>query len=178
MKEMLISGDELNSLWLKAFRRELFLGDDTDYSSLAGVHCGEDKVQLFYPLTQAANILYIPNCLYSYYYRTDSTIHSFDVRDISRKLSQEMFSVLSLYMERWGMNDRRHQQLLALYQLRMYLSVYFGVRKSCATARERQILRKYPWGGIEKQWSPYYSEIRCRLSVCERIKLLAAALRL
>ena len=25
MKEMLISGDELNSLWLKAFRRELFL---------------------------------------------------------------------------------------------------------------------------------------------------------
>ena len=120
----------------------------------------------------------IPNCLYSYYYRTDSTIHSFDVRDISRKLSQEMFSVLSLYMERWGMNDRRHQQLLALYQLRMYLSVYFGVRKSCATARERQILRKYPWGGIEKQWSPYYSEIRCRLSVCERIKLLAAALRL
>lgn len=142
------------------------------------MHCGEDKVQLFYPLTQAANILYIPNCLYSYYYRTDSTIHSFDVRDISRKLSQEMFSVLSLYMERWGMNDRRHQQLLALYQLRMYLSVYFGVRKSCATARERQILRKYPWGGIEKQWSPYYSEIRCRLSVCERIKLLAAALRL
>ena len=89
-----------------------------------------------------------------------------------------MFSVLSLYMERWGMNDRRHQQLLALYQLRMYLSVYFGVRKSCATARERQILRKYPWGGIEKQWRPYYREIRCRLSVCERIKLLAAALRL
>ena len=49
MKEMLISGDELNSLWLKAFRRELFFGDDTDYSSLAGVHCGEDKVQLFTP---------------------------------------------------------------------------------------------------------------------------------
>ena len=45
-------------------------------------------------------------------------------------------------------------------KLRMYLSVYFGVRKSCATARERQILRKYPWGGIEKQWRPYYREIR------------------
>lgn len=76
------------------------------------------------------------------------------------------------------MNDRRHQQLLALYQLRMYLSVYFDVRKSCATARERQMLRKYPWGGIEKQWRPYYREIRCRVSVRERIKVFVASLRL
>ena len=56
LKEKLIASHELSSLWLKAYRRALFEDDHHDYAAFRGVHCGEDKAQLLYPVTRAGSI--------------------------------------------------------------------------------------------------------------------------
>ena len=177
LKESLISCNDLNSLCLKAFRHKLFLGDDTDYSSLEGLHCGEDKVQLLYAVTQAEKILYIPNCLYCYRHRADSTMHCFEVSRIAKLLAGEMFSMLRLYMEKWKLDDRPHQERLALYQMKTYLSVYFGVRKCCATAQEKRTFREYPWKEYTALLAPYSRFIRSRLCLKDRVKLHIAKMQ-
>lgn len=178
LRESLISRNDLNSMCVKAFRRELFFGDDTDYSSLAGTHCGEDKVQLLYPVTKAEKILYIPRSLYRYNRREDSTMHRFETERIGILLADEMFSMLSAFMEKWNMNDRQNTEQLALYRVKNYLSVYFGVRRRCTTLREIREFRKYPWGKYLKQLSEDRRIAKNKLSPKDRVKLYIAGMRL
>ena len=178
VKENLLACNDMNSLYLKAFRRELFLGDDTDYSSLEGMHCGEDKVQLLYPLTHATNILYIPDCLYRYYHRVDSIMHRFEINRITALMAGEMFSILRFYMEKWNMNDRHHQEQLALYQIRTYLSVYFGVRKRCTTFDEKRAFRRYPWNQYTESLTVWCRLAKRKLGFKERVMLIVTKMRL
>lgn len=178
LKECLISCNDLNSLCLKAFRRELFLGDNTDYSSLKGAHCGEDKVQFLHPVTQAKKIAYIPNCLYRYNHRTDSVMHSVGLSQAQKMLSNEMFSMLSIYMDKWSMNDRQHLELLAKYKIQTFLSAYYGIRKSCKTLQEKKLFKQYPWSEHVPTLAQDYSLAKSRLSLRDRLKFHIAQMRL
>ena len=178
IRERLISTNDLNSLCIKAFRRELFGGDQTDYSAFEGTRCGEDKVQLLYPVTKAANILYLPDCLYCYHYRMDSTMHRFEEKAISRMLAEEMFPLLRLFMQKWGMDDLEHQEQLAAYRIKQYLSVYFGFRRCCHTLQQWRAFRRYPW---RTHWRQLAGCCRCakkRLSLRDRTRLFAAKMQL
>lgn len=145
LRENLISNNTFNALWTKAFRRELFEGDDTDYSALTGTHFGEDKIRLLYPVTVAKKIIYIPCCLYRYNYRQSSTMHRFDSCAIERMLSKEMFSLCYEYMKKWDMDSRFYHEKIALYYLRNFLSVYFGFKRKCLDSEDKQAFKKYPW---------------------------------
>lgn len=175
LKKQLISSHRLNSLCLKAFRREVFNGDTTDYSCFYGTHCGEDKVRLLYPLTNAKKIWYLPNRLYQYHRRTDSTMHQCRTDTISRMMAGEMFAILYQFMQAWGMTEPADLEAVAVYYLKNYISVYFNCRKRC-TAKERQVLRRYPWkNGIDKAAMRYF--FSSRFTMKERVKLLAALAR-
>ncbi len=177
LKEKLISSHDLNSLCLKAFRRNMFKGDYSDYSAFKGTCCGEDKVQLLYPLTRAESVIYIPECLYRYYYRENSTMRKFAISTIPRMIADEMYSMLYRYMQEWGLDGPEYQELVAVYYLRNYLSVYFGLRKRCTTLRERWRFRHYPWRtSISREAIRYrFSD---KLTTMEKLKLLVAALRI
>lgn len=175
LKKQLISSHRFNSLYLKAFRREVFNGDTTDYSCFYGTHCGEDKAQLLYPVTNAKKIWYLPDRLYQYHQRTDSTMHQCRPDTISRMMAGEMFTLLYQFMQTWGMTEPADLEEVAVYYLKNYLSVYYNCRK-CCTAKERQILRQYPWNKeIDKTAMRYF--FSSRLTVKERAKLLAALAR-
>lgn len=178
VRRSLIASNDLNSLCIKAFRREMFDGDNTDYSGFRGTHCGEDKVQLLYPVTKAKNILYLPACLYCYNYRTESTMHRFEMDDISRMLAGQMFSMLQLYMQKWNMDDPKNQELVMTYRIKMLLSVYFGFRKRCTTVRERRDFGNYPWHKYIDKSTVYYRQVKKKLSIKDRIKLFVAEKRL
>ena len=145
LKERLISSNDLNSLWLKVCHRSLFEGDDMDYSDFWGVHCGEDKVRLLYPVTQAKNIRYTPYCLYRYHHRPGSVMHKFNIQSIPQMMAKEMFSAIANYMNRWGMTDQKYCEMLAIYWMKHFLSVYFSLRENCRTPENRKALRGYPW---------------------------------
>lgn len=168
IKEWLIASDDLNSLATKAFRRELFVGDNTNYSDFEGVRYGEDKVRLLYPITNAIQILYIPNCLYSYHYRHESITHFFDSKLIQKRLSDEMFSMLQYYMEIWGMTDKKYREQLGIYQMKRCIDVYFGFRKRCNTYQDKRKLRQYPWREYMKQLPQCYRKlgIKDQIKVC------------
>lgn len=178
LRQRLLYSHDLNSLCLKAFRRELFSGDEGDYHSLAGRCCGEDKVRLLLPVTRAETVGYIPNCLYLYNHRSGSAMHSYSPDNTRRLLAPEMFSFLYKYSKVWGMTDRKSQELLAAHYLRNYLSAYFAVRKHCRyTKHEKKAFREFPWSSYicKKVLAP--STI-FRLSIREQIKLVAALLHL
>ena len=177
LRKKLIASHELNSLWLKAFRRSLFEGDHKDYGVFMGVCCGEDKAQMLYPVTQAKSVIYIPESLYQYYHRENSTMHKFAISTIPRMIANDMYSMLYRYMQEWGMDGPEYQELVAVYYLRNYLSVYFGLRKRCATPRERREFRCYPWEKDVNREAFRYS-FSDKLTVKEKLKLLAARLHI
>lgn len=177
LKEKLISSHELNSLCLKAFRRSLFEDDHNDYGAFKGTCCGEDKVQLLYPVTRAQSAIYIPECLYQYDHRENSTMRKFAISTIPRMIANEMYLMLYRYMREWGMDGPEYQELVAVYYLRNYLSVYFGLRKWCTTLRERWEFRHYPWRtSVNREAFRYcFSD---KLAVKEKFKLLVARLHI
>lgn len=177
LKEKLISSHELNSLYLKAFRRSLFEDDHNDYGAFKGTCCGEDKVQLLYPVTHAESVIYIPECLYQYDHRENSTMRKFAISTISRMIANNMYLMLYRYMREWGMDGPEYQELVAVYYLRNYLSVYFGLRKRCTTLRERWEFRHYPWRtSVNREAFCYcFSD---KLTVKEKFKLLVARLHI
>ena len=175
LKKQLISSHRLNSLCLKAFRKEVLDGDTTDYACFYGTHCGEDKVQLLYPLTNAKKIWYLPDRLYQYHRRNDSTMHQCRTDTISRMMAGEMFEILYRFMQTWGMTEPADLEAVAVHYLKNYMSVYYNCRKHC-TAKERQALRQYPWKNeIDKRAMRYF--FSSGLTMKERVKLLGALAR-
>jgi len=177
LKEKLISSHELNSLCLKAFRRSLFEDDHNDYGAFKGTCCGEDKVQLLYPVTRAESVIYIPECLYQYDHRENSTMRKFAISTIPRMIANDMYLMLYRYMREWGMDSPEYQELAAVYYLRNYLSVYFGLRKRCTTSRERRGFRRYPWRtSVNKE--TFRHCLSDKLTTKEKFKLLVARLHI
>ena len=177
LREKLISGNEFNSIWSKAFRRGLFDGDCTDYSVLKGTHFGEDKIRLLHPVTVAESIIYIPHCLYCYNHRSESIMHSFNIEAADRMMSVEMFTILYKFMIKWGMDNSSNREKIATYYLRYFLSIYFGFRKKCRTARDKKKFKSYPWRKKinKKALNPRFVK---KLGLRDIIRLTAALLNL
>lgn len=177
LRQNLISSNDLNSLCLKMFHHKLFEGDRTDYTCFIGTHYGEDKARLLYPVSEAERILYIPDRLYRYNLRAESTMHQFEFSNIFRMLSNEMFSMLYFYMQKWEMTDKKSQENIAIYYLRNYLSVYYGLRKRCHTAQEKRKFRKISWEKHvdQRAFCYFFSQ---QILFKEKVKLLAARLHL
>ena len=115
--------------------------------------------------------------LYLYNYRMESTMHRISLSAAPRLIGNDMFSLLYQYMQLWNMVDRRSLEMLSVYYLKNYLSVYFGLRNQCSTSQERKVLRKYPWGQIvnKKAFRHCFSR---HLSLKDKLRLLVAAMRL
>lgn len=173
IKEKLISCNELNSLCMKAFRRELFLNDTSDYSVFLGGRCAEDKAQLFYPITKATRYSYIPDALYLYRFRADSAMHSYSLNNVKRMMAEEMFALLYDYMAKWKMDDEKHIECFWAYYLKNYLTVYYNVRKRCIESGKYSEFRRFQWSEIPDRRSFMYRSSGL-LSKREKFKLIVA----
>lgn len=173
LKEQLISKSTLNSLCLKAFRRSLFFGDDTDYTEFYGKHCGEDKARQLYPLTNAKSAVYIPDALYRYNYRGDSVMHEYKLQNAELMMAEEMFSLLLKFMKRWGMDDEKHMTAYWAQYLRNFITVYYNVRKGCKMCGDYAEFRRYPWRELPNK-AALKSDGRRLLTAREKFKLIQA----
>lgn len=169
----ILSGHEHNAIWLKLFRRELFDGDDTDYSVLRDTAAGEDKAQALFPLTAADRILFLPAVLYDHIQNPTGIICSARPSRASQYLAVPVFAMVYDYMKRWGMDDAENRERLAVYYLRHFLSVSYGLRRQCRTVQARREFRKFPW---KRQLSPAVLSYRSSrlLTAKEKLKLFAA----
>ena len=102
-------------------------------------------------------------------------MHQCRMDTISRMMAGEMFVILYQFMQAWGMTEPADLEAVAVYYLKNYVSVYFNCRERC-TAKERQVLRRYPWKNeIDKTAMRYFFSYRFTMK--ERLKLLAALAR-
>lgn len=177
IKKKLISSHDINSLCTKAIRRTLFDGDGEDYSCFAGICCGEDKARLFYPVSGARRVLYLPDALYRYYDHAQSVVHSFALQTLDRRLANDVFDLLYRYMQRWDLDGAAQREAVAVYYLKNALSVYYGMRKNCRTPEERKAFRSYPWSRKVDRRAFRYVFSRS-LTTKDRLKILAAAMGL
>ena len=175
IKERLITSHDINSLCLKAIRRELFSGDCSDYSAFSGVCCGEDKVQLFYPVSNARSAAYLPEPLYIYQRRSDSVTRTFSMDMITCMIADNMYATLHQYMEMWGLDKGKNRELAEVLYLKNILSVYFGLRGRHTTVDERRRLHQYPWRKAINKAALRY-RFSCDLSLKDKVKLLVIAL--
>lgn len=169
----LLSGVAYNSMCLKAWKRELFQEDSTDYGAFVGACWGEDKVQLLYPITRAKNVLYLPEPLYYYRDNPVSVIHRVDLSKIPVMLSNRMFDFLYDYMKHWNMVCEETNEAVAVYYLRNFLSVYYRLRREAKGSAERKKFRAYDWNAAVDQAAFRYVSSGL-LSWKEKAKLFAA----
>ncbi len=177
IRKAVISSDSLNSLCLKVFRRNLFSGDNTDYSCMRGIRHGEDKAMLLYPLSLARRCFYLPEELYRYRMNPLSVTRNVGLDSIRSLLGNERFLLTASAMDAWGMSDERSQRALGTYYLRTYIMVYFKLRKGCSSVDELQALRRFPWGSVLDH---RYLKARyiVSLSLRDMMRYLAARLRI
>lgn len=177
LQKALLFSNELNSLCIKAIRRGLFDSDPTDYAPFGGKGFGEDKARLLYPASQAKEILFLPDCLYRYTRREGSVSHTYTLGEVPTLLAPEVFRLLDRYAAHWGLTDRESQQQFTAYRLRAFLSVYFGVRKTCRAKGEMGAFRRVRWR--DEPEHPSLRGLFCpKLTARERLKLLVAAMHL
>lgn len=170
---VLISGFDYNSMCLKAWKKSLFEGDNTDYSAFFGITWGEDRVQLLYPITKAQNIIYIPETLYYYVDNQSSVSRTIKTDRIPMMLSNDAFAQIYSYMKVWDMDNAECREDLAVQYLRNFLSVYYKLRRFCTGKVENKARKRYKWEEYVSKASLRYlfsAKLTCR----EKLKLILA----
>lgn len=148
--EMLIRGGQLNAIWAKAVRRDLFQNDPIDYAPYYANPFGEDAIQSLYPLTHADTILYTTQAFCRYRIRQDSIMHKFDPAGLDKRCNEGKLRFFKPFMKEWGLWDREHYLLLkaSLYRGVLDGILYFmmedGYDQKAVRAYAKSFIREHP----------------------------------
>lgn len=107
--EMLIASNLLDGLVLKMIRADLMKNDPTDYTALMDNPYSEDVCHSLWPLTEAENILLLPDVLYRYRIHSGSVMHVFDEEKMDKRFNTARLVLFEDYLKRWGMDDEEHK---------------------------------------------------------------------
>lgn len=103
-REFLISG-EMNSIFIKIGKIGLFRNDPFDYESHRYISLGEDRLQSFYPISEAKRIAYCSECLYYYRLNRNSMTHKVESKDLDllfKKLDDTLVKECIKYAKKWN----------------------------------------------------------------------------
>ncbi|MBO4838262.1 MAG: glycosyltransferase family 2 protein [Lachnospiraceae bacterium] len=145
--ELYIRGNQLDALWAKATRRELFQNDPTDYTPYLSNPYGEDALHGLYPLTHAARVLYTDRRLTRYRIRQNSLMHRFDKARLDQRLNTGKFAFFEPFMKEWGLWDEEHRTLLKASSYRGVLDgiLYFMLEDGYDQGEVREYARGFVW---------------------------------
>ncbi len=166
--EKIISSDELNAIWTKCIKTTLLQEDKTEYKHI-GDSYGEDKLQFFFPLTNANSIYYLPEFLINYRQNPFSLIHNVNVSMIEKKLHLEVWDRLFYYAKKWNMWEQRHQIMIGTYFLKHMINTFSNVYTASNSA-DKNLCIMYPWNRMIPDFLSV-SDCKKFLSLKERSKL-------
>ena len=110
--EMLIGTNLLDGLVLKVIRADLMKNDPTDYTALMDNPYSEDVCHCLWPLTQAENILLLPEVLYRYRIHDGSVMHVFDEQAMDKRFNTARLALFEEYLGKWDLDDEEHRAKL------------------------------------------------------------------
>lgn len=110
--EMLIGTNLLDGLVLKMIRADLMKNDPTDYTALMDNPYSEDVCHCLWPLTEAENILLLPEVLYRYRIHDGSVMHVFNEQTMDKRFNTARLALFEEFLARWGLDDDEHRAKL------------------------------------------------------------------
>lgn len=171
-RRILLTSHDLNSMCLKAFKRELLNVDTLRIPSGEKFRLGEDKLMLLPIVSGAEKIYYLDEVLYNYAYTPDSSSHSYDVDRITTMIAREMFLQTRGYIKLWDMDTKAINTAFEAYYLRHLISCYFKIRRFCKDKQGKAQFKAYPWA--EKLVRGSMKHLFGKdLTIREKIKLLS-----
>lgn len=169
--ERLLTSHDLNSLWLKAFRKKVVSLEELRRMNCSNIRIGEDKVMQLPLVTRAAAIYYLKKPLYLYTYNSMSASRNLPASKIPAMIGKEMFAELYRYMAIWDMDNEPIRRKIGAYYLKNLMACYFKMRKNCVQKEERKKFLEYPWKNDMGQGTGTYLTGE-ELSLKEKIKLV------
>lgn len=149
--EVIMGTSELNSMCLKAIKRDLLLKDDTDYLAFAHMITGEDLLQSFFPFTFAESIIYLDMALYNYRcnrYSVTQTFHSYKFSSI-----RTIYEMRLKYMHKWGMDNENNIKLLYQQALNSFISLIISSLINATITQQIELLQEmYKDNFYHKAW--------------------------
>lgn len=134
--KLLVSSDDLNSLWSKVVKREI-VDIEADYSNYAHVSLGEDLLQSIPLILNSKNIVFIDSYLYNYRSNSQSITNNFNLKSwnnfvfvrkeiFSKLKAQNDFSdsLIDLYFQ------RNLEKFLSIVNLISVSNLKYGNKKS------------------------------------------------
>ncbi len=138
--ELLVGGNRLDSLCIKAIRRELMQNDPENYALFADNPYGEDVLHCLFPVTYANQIIVVPDELYQYCIHAGSVMHVFDEKRMSDRLNTKKWEFFEPYMKLWGIDDSVHRERL---HAAGYKAVLDGVLHFWENGTDKRKLRAF-----------------------------------
>lgn len=134
----------LNSVCLKAVRRDIAVSSIDDFSAYKQLRCSEDRFQSLKMLVNSKRIVYTNTPLYQYRLFEGSTTRAYSCETISRFNNKVLYSEEKNLLKIWNMDDSEFEEKLvskwADYPLYVMDLFYFNVKRS-----DRKSVIRYKW---------------------------------
>lgn len=133
--ELLVTGDTIDALWIKAIKTELLKKDPIEYQKYYRNNMSEDVLQSLYPLTFARKVIFADVPLYNYRYNHESIARNFNSGTILKKNSSHVFEEVMKIIPMWDLDNT---DIYKKVYARWFSDVMYIFWKSCEAAKHKE----------------------------------------
>ncbi len=143
--EMLIVGNLVTALWIKAVRTEILKNDPTDYTAYYDKNMAEDMFRTVYLLTAVKKAVYINENLYNYRINTQSISKSFTPDTIEKKNTLYVYNRITEYLPLWDMDNDEVVDRLNSRWFNETMTTFANYYKNAKSRKEKKQILEYDW---------------------------------
>ncbi|MBQ8762694.1 MAG: glycosyltransferase [Clostridia bacterium] len=143
--DMLIVGNLVTALWIKAVKTEILKNDPADYTAYYDKNMAEDMFRSVHLLTAAEKIIYINEPLYNYRTNNESISKSFSPDTIPKKNILYVYDRIREYLPVWGMDTAEVIDKLNSRWFNETMTTFSNYYKNAKTKREKRQILEFDW---------------------------------
>lgn len=145
---LLFEGTAFNSMCMKAVRTEVVKNIQFEFEKYASLRSGEDRLQSMTVIDAAKTIVAIKEPLYIYRLAEGSVTRSFSIDTIERFNMRLLCRFEEEFLNRWGMNDKSHIEMLQAGFLNHVIYVFLKYYSEIQNRAEKRDLLHYDWSAF------------------------------
>lgn len=143
--DLLVVGNLVTALWVKAVKTEILKSDPTDYTAYYDKNMAEDMFRSVYLLTAVRKAVYINENLYNYRTNNESISKSFTPDTIEKKNTLYVYNRIMEYLPLWGMDNDEVVDRLNSRWFNETMNTFANYYKNAKTKKEKKQILEYDW---------------------------------
>ncbi len=149
--QMLIAGNLVTALWIKAVKTDILRSDPIDYTLYYNKNMAEDMFRSVHILTAANKTVYINEKLYNYRICDESISRSFRPETICKKNILYVYNRIREYLPQWDMDDAETIERLNGRWLDETMYTFLNYYRNAESKLEKQQILEYDWSSMMPQ---------------------------